>query len=60
VGEYTEMVGRGVGVGDTRDALIAAYPEFSELGDEIVVEGGVTFLVDSDTVVRIGSVDCGD
>jgi hypothetical protein len=61
VAGYTELIApNGIRIGDTRDALVAASPNFTDLGTEIDVLTPVflRFGFDSETVSNFGIVDC--
>jgi hypothetical protein len=57
---FTEMVApRGIRIGDSRESLIAAYPDYVDYGDEITVtDPYLEFVIDNETVTRFGIIEC--
>lgn len=60
VAGFTEMVGPGnIRIGDTRDKVEAAFPDFTDLGDEISVGSPVQRFGLVDNIVDwFGPIDC--
>jgi hypothetical protein len=60
VGNFPELVAPGgVRIGDTRDALVAAFPRFTDYGSEIVVVNPyLEFIIDDGVITRFGIIEC--
>ena len=59
VGHFTELrAPNGISIGDARSDVLVAFPDHSDLGDEIQVSPFLRFGFDDDKVNSIGIVDC--
>jgi hypothetical protein len=60
VGRFTEMVApHDLRIGDSRDQVVAAYPDFMDLGNEIAVfDPTLRFAFEDGVIAWFGIIDC--